>query len=96
MAIGEGRAAGVHRARFASLRVAAAAAIGRFLFGYDSSVIAALLFVISAAGSALALSARDLTFWRLVGGLAIGAASVIAPAYIAVKETKGKELEQMA
>ncbi|WP_289009604.1 sugar porter family MFS transporter [uncultured Thermomonospora sp.] len=114
--------------------IAGAAAVGGFLFGYDTSVIngtvealraefglgsfviglvvasallgcaagawfageladrigrvrvmllAALLFVLSALGSALAFSAVDLTLWRLVGGLAIGAASVIAPAYIA-------------
>ncbi|WP_396454283.1 sugar porter family MFS transporter [Actinomadura sp.] len=114
--------------------LAAAAALGGFLFGYDSSVIngavdaikgrfdlsgfvvglvvssallgcaagawfagpigdrigrvrvmliAGVLFVVSSMGSALAFSAADLTAWRLVGGLAIGAASVIAPAYIA-------------
>jgi sugar porter (SP) family MFS transporter len=114
--------------------LAGAAALGGFLFGYDSSVIngavdaiqdqfelsgfavgfvvssallgcavgawfagpigdrigrvrvmliASALFVISSIGSALAFNAVDLTAWRLVGGLAIGAASVIAPAYIA-------------
>ncbi|WP_153541983.1 sugar porter family MFS transporter [Actinomadura macrotermitis] len=114
--------------------LACAAALGGFLFGYDTSVIngtvdalksqfhlnsvvvglvvsaallgcavgawfagpladrlgrirvmqiAALLFFVSAVGSALAFNAVDLTFWRVVGGLAIGAASVIAPAYIA-------------
>ncbi|MFA1544098.1 sugar porter family MFS transporter [Actinomadura monticuli] len=114
--------------------LAGAAALGGFLFGYDSSVIngtvdalkdqfdlsgfavgfvvsaallgcavgawfagpigdrigrvkvmllASVLFVISSLGSALAFNAVDLTAWRLVGGLAIGAASVIAPAYIA-------------
>ncbi len=46
-------------------------------------LIASALFVISSVGSALAFNAVDLTAWRLVGGLAIGAASVIAPAYIA-------------
>ncbi|MEU5883933.1 sugar porter family MFS transporter [Spirillospora sp. NPDC047279] len=114
--------------------LAGAAALGGFLFGYDSSVIngtvdalkaqfhlnsvvvgfvvssallgcavgawfagplsdrigrvrvmliAAILFTISSLGSALAFNAWDLTFWRVIGGLAIGAASVIAPAYIA-------------
>jgi sugar porter (SP) family MFS transporter len=118
----------------ASVRVAGAAAMGGFLFGFDSSVIngavdaikaeyglnstvvgfvvssallgcavgawfagpladrfgrikvmvvASILFVISAFGSGLAFSAWDLTLWRVIGGLAIGAASVIAPAYIA-------------
>ncbi|HEY9811547.1 MAG TPA: sugar porter family MFS transporter [Halomicronema sp.] len=44
---------------------------------------AAGLFLISALGSGLAISIWDFMFWRLVGGLAVGAASVIAPAYIA-------------
>ncbi|MCC5478497.1 sugar porter family MFS transporter [Streptomyces barringtoniae] len=114
--------------------IAAAAAMGGFLFGYDSSVIngaveairtkydigsaalaqviavaligcavgaatagriadrigrirvmqiAALLFVVSAVGSALPFSLWDFAFWRIVGGFAIGMASVIGPAYIA-------------
>ncbi|MFC5186544.1 sugar porter family MFS transporter [Actinomadura harenae] len=117
-----------------AVMLAGAAALGGFLFGYDSSVIngtvgalkeqfhlnsfwigfvvssallgcaagawcagpiadrvgrvkvmvaAAVIFVVSAVGSALAFSAADLTFWRVCGGLAIGTASVIAPAYIA-------------
>ncbi|MGI8333079.1 sugar porter family MFS transporter [Actinomadura scrupuli] len=121
-------------ASLVSLRVASAAAMGGFLFGFDSSVIngavdaikaqfhlgsgmvgfvvssallgcavgawfagpladrfgrirvmviASVLFVITSVGSALAMDAWQLTFWRVVGGLAIGAASVIAPAYIA-------------
>ncbi|GGT86011.1 sugar porter family MFS transporter [Actinomadura citrea] len=140
-----------HSAAVAAL-LAGAAALGGFLFGYDSSVIngtvdalkeefglggfavgfvvsaallgcaagawfagplsdrigrvrvmliAAGLFVISSLGSALAFSAVDLTAWRLVGGLAIGAASVIAPAYIAEiapAELRGRlgSLQQMA
>ncbi|MGV9991869.1 sugar porter family MFS transporter [Streptomyces sp. NPDC003374] len=114
--------------------IAAAAAMGGFLFGYDSSVIngaveairdrydvgsaalaqviaialigcavgaatagriadrigrircmqiAAVLFTISAVGSALPFALWDLAFWRVVGGFAIGMASVIGPAYIA-------------
>ncbi|WP_320773928.1 sugar porter family MFS transporter [Streptomyces sp. CRN 30] len=114
--------------------IAAAAAMGGFLFGYDSSVIngaveairhrydvgsaalaqvvaialigsaigaatagriadrigrircmqiAAVLFTISAIGSALPFALWDLAFWRVVGGFAIGMASVIGPAYIA-------------
>lgn len=114
--------------------ITAAAAMGGFLFGYDSSVIngaveairsrydigsgtlaqviavaligcaigaatagriadrigrircmriAATLFTISAVGSALPFSLYDLAFWRIVGGFAIGMASVIGPAYIA-------------
>jgi MFS transporter, SP family, sugar:H+ symporter len=46
-------------------------------------LIAAALFLISAFGSGLAVTIYDLAFWRLVGGAGVGAASVIAPAYIA-------------
>lgn len=114
--------------------ITAAAAMGGFLFGYDSSVIngavqairdrydigsgelaqviaAALigsaigaatagriadrigrircmrissaLFTISAVGSALPFALWDLAMWRVIGGFAIGMASVIGPAYIA-------------
>lgn len=114
--------------------IAAAAAMGGFLFGYDSSVIngaveairdrydigsaalaqviaialigcaigaatagriadrigrircmqiSAVLFTVSAVGSALPFALWDLAFWRVVGGFAIGMASVIGPAYIA-------------
>ena len=114
--------------------IAAAAALGGFLFGYDSAVIngavegirgrfgvgsaalgaviaipllgaaagavaagrladrvgrprvmqmAALLFAISAVGSMLPFTVWDLAVWRALGGIAIGMASVIAPAYIA-------------
>lgn len=45
-------------------------------------VLAAILFVASSIGSALAVAAWDLMIWRFIGGLAIGVASVIAPAYI--------------
>ncbi|MEU3188046.1 sugar porter family MFS transporter [Streptomyces sp. NPDC006923] len=114
--------------------IAASAAMGGFLFGYDSSVIngaveairsrydigsavlaqviaialigcaigaatagriadrvgrircmrvAAVLFTVSAVGSALPVDLYDLAFWRIVGGFAIGMASVTGPAYIA-------------
>lgn len=46
-------------------------------------VLAAVLFAISAVGSGLAVGPVDLIVWRVVGGLGVGAASVIAPAYIA-------------
>ncbi|MFB9662344.1 sugar porter family MFS transporter [Glycomyces mayteni] len=46
-------------------------------------MIAAVVFFITSLGSALATGPVDLTIWRIVGGFAIGAASVIAPAYIA-------------
>ncbi|MGW8380749.1 sugar porter family MFS transporter [Streptomyces sp. ODS28] len=114
--------------------ITASAAMGGFLFGYDSSVIngavgaiqhrfdagpallaqvvaaaligsaigaafagrvadkvgripvmkaAALLFIVSAVGSALPFALWDLALWRVLGGVAIGMASVIGPAYIA-------------
>jgi MFS transporter, SP family, sugar:H+ symporter len=114
--------------------IAAAAALGGFLFGYDTAVIngavgavrdtfhanpfvlglavaaallgsalgawiagplanrvgrvrvmlvAATFFAVSALGSGLAFAIWDLALWRFVGGMGVGAASVIAPAYIA-------------
>ena len=45
-------------------------------------IIAALFFVISAWGSGVAGSSLEFVFYRVVGGLAVGAASVMAPAYI--------------
>ncbi|WP_329036153.1 sugar porter family MFS transporter [Streptomyces sp. NBC_01725] len=114
--------------------ITAAAAMGGFLFGYDSSVIngaveairdrfdigsgplaqviaaaligcaigaatagriadrigrircmqiSSVLFTISAVGSALPFALWDLAMWRVIGGFAIGMASVIGPAYIA-------------
>ncbi len=45
--------------------------------------IAAVLFVISAVGSGLANSLLVLALFRVIGGVAVGMASVIAPAYIA-------------
>ncbi len=114
--------------------IAAAAALGGFLFGFDTAVIngavaalttgfnansvsvglavslallgsalgafyagkiadrygrvkamiaASVFFTISAIGSGLAIGIWDFTFWRVLGGIAVGAASVIAPAYIA-------------
>ncbi|MEV6208499.1 sugar porter family MFS transporter [Kitasatospora sp. NPDC051914] len=114
--------------------ISAAAAMGGFLFGYDSAVIngavtgiqrhfevgngttafvvaiallgsafgavvagrladhlgrvrtmllAAVLFAISGIGSMFPPSIALLGFWRVVGGIAIGIASVIAPTYIA-------------
>lgn len=46
-------------------------------------LIAAALFLLSAIGSGLAIGVVDLIIWRVIGGLGVGAASVIAPAYIA-------------
>jgi len=116
------------------LLVSAAAAMGGFLFGYDTAVVngaveairawaglgdvmlgfsiasvllgcaagawmagpladrygrlavmraAAFAFFISSIGAGLAWDIWSFTFFRLIGGLAVGAASVITPAYIA-------------
>jgi sugar porter (SP) family MFS transporter len=46
-------------------------------------LIAAVLFGLSALGAGLAFNEWALIFWRVVGGLGIGIASVTAPAYIA-------------
>ncbi|PRY70020.1 SP family sugar:H+ symporter-like MFS transporter [Glaciihabitans tibetensis] len=46
-------------------------------------LVGAVLFFVSALGCGLAFGVWDLILWRLVGGLGIGIASVIAPAYIA-------------
>ena len=46
-------------------------------------LIGSVLFVASAVGSGLAFGIIDLAVWRVIGGLGIGIASVIAPAYIA-------------
>lgn len=45
--------------------------------------VAAVFFTLSALGSAFAFTVVDLILWRMLGGLAVGAASVMAPAYIA-------------
>ncbi|WP_265445394.1 sugar porter family MFS transporter [Flexivirga meconopsidis] len=45
-------------------------------------LIGAGLFFASSVGSALVGTVWELMFWRLVGGLGIGVASVISPAYI--------------
>ncbi len=48
-----------------------------------SMFIAAVLFFVSSIGSAFPFTIWDFIVWRMIGGLAVGAASVIAPAYIA-------------
>jgi len=45
--------------------------------------IAAGLFLVSAIGSGLPFGLMDFVLWRILGGVAVGAASVLAPAYIA-------------
>jgi len=65
-------------------------AVGAFAAGRLADIIgrknillvSAVLFVISAWGSGISATSLEFIFYRIVGGLAVGAASVIAPAYI--------------
>jgi sugar porter (SP) family MFS transporter len=64
-------------------------------------IVGAVLFLASALGCGFAFGVVDLIFWRLVGGLGIGIASVIAPAYIAEispRQMRGRlaSLQQLA
>jgi SP family sugar:H+ symporter-like MFS transporter len=45
-------------------------------------IVSSLCFAVSAMGAGLATSSLSFVFFRLLGGLAVGAASVLAPAYI--------------
>lgn len=45
-------------------------------------MVAALLFLVSAWGSGIATSSLEFIVYRILGGLAVGAASVMTPAYI--------------
>lgn len=44
--------------------------------------IAAVFFIVSAWGSGIASGSAEFVMYRMLGGLAVGAASVLAPAYI--------------
>lgn len=46
-------------------------------------LVASVLLAASALGCGLAFGVWDLIWWRLIGGIGVGFASVIAPAYIA-------------
>ena len=46
-------------------------------------VLASVMFSLSALGSGLPFTVWDFIFWRTLGGVGVGIASVIAPAYIA-------------
>src|SRR6202049_4374919 len=78
--------------------LAATAAISGFLFGFDTAVINGVLlllrlqfalsnlqteFALSSVGAALATTVTLFSAARLLGGLAIGLASVLTPVYIA-------------
>ena len=45
-------------------------------------LLSAVLFIISAWGSGISATSIEFVLFRIIGGLAVGAASVIAPAYI--------------
>lgn len=65
-------------------------AVGAFLAGFLADtygrrgilIVAATLFIVSAWGAGISTSSIQFIFYRLIGGLAIGAASIICPAYI--------------
>jgi SP family sugar:H+ symporter-like MFS transporter len=65
-------------------------AVGAFVAGRMSDIIgrkrtlliAAAFFIISAYGSGIAGSSTEFVIYRIIGGFAVGAASVLAPAYI--------------
>jgi SP family sugar:H+ symporter-like MFS transporter len=46
-------------------------------------LLGAVMFLVSSVGAGLAFGPWDLGFWRVIGGIGIGIASVVAPAYIA-------------
>ena len=54
------------------------------IYGRKKLLLAsAVFFIVSAAGSGIADSSFEFIIYRVLGGLAVGAASVMAPAYIA-------------
>jgi sugar porter (SP) family MFS transporter len=61
----------------------AAGVVGQKLGGRETLRITALLYVVSAIGGALAWSWPSLMVFRFIGGLGIGASSVLGPVYIA-------------
>ncbi len=60
-----------------------AGVVGQKLGGRETLRITAILYVISAVGGALAWSWPALMVFRFIGGLGIGASSVLGPVYIA-------------
>jgi SP family sugar:H+ symporter-like MFS transporter len=64
-------------------------------------LIASVVFAISSVGAGCAVTVWDFTAWRVLGGIGVGIASVIAPAYIAEvapAELRGRlgSLQQLA
>jgi SP family sugar:H+ symporter-like MFS transporter len=70
--------------------ILAGCAVGAFFAGFLADrfgrrgilILAATLFILSAWGAGISTSAMEFVIYRLIGGLAIGAASIICPAYI--------------
>ncbi len=60
-----------------------AGVVGNKLGGRETLRLTAVLYVLSAIGSALAWSWPSLMVFRFIGGLGIGASSVLGPVYIA-------------
>lgn len=65
-------------------------AVGAFCAGWLADnfgrktilIVASIFFIVSAWGSGISVSSSEFVFYRILGGLAVGAASVMAPAYI--------------
>jgi SP family arabinose:H+ symporter-like MFS transporter len=57
--------------------------LGQKLGGREALRIMAVLYVVSAVGTALSWNWSSLLFFRLIGGLGIGGSSVLGPVYIA-------------
>lgn len=63
--------------------VAVAGALSDYLGRKKVLVLAALLFLVSAVGTALPRSLAEFVFFRMIGGIGVGAASMTSPMYIA-------------
>src|SRR5579859_6944021 len=61
----------------------AIALIGTVLGSRETLRLTAVLYIVSALGSALAWNWPSLMIFRFLGGLGIGASSVLGPVYIA-------------
>lgn len=62
---------------------AVAGTVADYLGKKKGLALCALCFALSSAGMLFAANLHQFVFWRLIGGLGIGAASVISPNYIA-------------
>ena len=57
--------------------------MGDFLGRRKSLLVCAVLFAISAIGSAIPNSVNEFVIYRIIGGIGVGAASLLSPMYIA-------------